>query len=172
MARPRLIPVILLKNGLIVRSEGFRWHQILGNPITTIARLSSWSVDELVLIDIGSEDVHDRRREDHAVRYEGSGLVGLLARHGQDACARPERLRARQQLGGDDEHLIGLGQLLQGEQTDPHGETRALHRSLEVVEHLQPRHRQLLSGIGAHDRGHQARDRCRVATGVARRGQT
>jgi imidazole glycerol phosphate synthase subunit HisF len=52
MAQPRLIPCILLKNGLIVRSQSFRTHQIIGNPISTISRLSGWDVDEMVLLDI------------------------------------------------------------------------------------------------------------------------
>ena len=40
MTYPRLIPVILLKHGLIVRSEVFRIHQVIGNPMSTIERLS------------------------------------------------------------------------------------------------------------------------------------
>ena len=33
MTRPRLIPVLLLKHGVIVRSQGFRTHQVIGTPI-------------------------------------------------------------------------------------------------------------------------------------------
>lgn len=88
MAKPRLIPVILLKNGLIVRSSLFRHHQIIGNPINTIARLSNWNVDELVLLDIGTEDHHDMRRDDHAIRYRGTGVIDLL-RQIADVCFMP-----------------------------------------------------------------------------------
>lgn len=78
MAQPRLIPCLLLKNGLIVRSEGFRIHQVIGNPISIISRLSNWNVDELILLDIGDEDFHDRRRSDHGIRYEGTTTLDLL----------------------------------------------------------------------------------------------
>ena len=74
----RLIPVILLKNGLIVRSQLFRIHQSIGNPMHTVRRLSNWNVDELVLLDISSEDHHDLRRDDLQVQYSGTTLLGLL----------------------------------------------------------------------------------------------
>lgn len=74
----RLIPVILLKNGLIVRSQLFRIHQSIGNPMHTVRRLSNWNVDELVLLDISSEDHHDLRRDDLQIQYSGTTLLGLL----------------------------------------------------------------------------------------------
>jgi imidazoleglycerol phosphate synthase cyclase subunit len=74
----RLIPVILLKNGLIVRSQLFKVHQSIGNPMHTVRRLSNWNVDELVLLDISTEDRHDLRRDDLQVRYNDSSLLGLL----------------------------------------------------------------------------------------------
>jgi len=74
----RLIPVILLKNGLIVRSQLFRIHQTIGNPLHTIRRLSNWNVDELVLLDISTEDVHDMRRDDLQVRYLDNTSIGVL----------------------------------------------------------------------------------------------
>lgn len=74
----RLIPVILLKNGLIVRSQLFRIHQSIGNPMHTVRRLSNWNVDELVFLDISSEDRHDLRRDDLQVQYSDSTLLGLL----------------------------------------------------------------------------------------------
>jgi len=78
-AMNRLIPVLLLKNGLIVRSQSFTLHQSIGNPLHTVRRLSNWNVDELVLLDISAEDHHDLRRDDLQVRYEGTTLLGLLA---------------------------------------------------------------------------------------------
>lgn len=74
----RLIPVILLKNGLIVRSQLFRIHQSIGNPMHTVRRLSNWNVDELVLLDISTEDNHDLRRDDLQIQYTDSTLLGLL----------------------------------------------------------------------------------------------
>ncbi len=64
----RLIPVLFIKNGLIVRSEGFQYHQILGNIINEAARYNEWNVDELVYIDISREKRYDARRDDHYVK--------------------------------------------------------------------------------------------------------
>ena len=74
----RLIPVVLLKNGLIVRSQLFRIHQSIGNPMHTVRRLSNWNVDELVLLDISTEDRHDLRRDDLQVQYADTTMLGLL----------------------------------------------------------------------------------------------
>lgn len=88
MQHHRLIPVLLLKHGLIVRSQSFSIHQIIGNPVSTIDRLSNWNVDELVLLDISREDRHDMRRDDHFVRYDGSSTLDLL-RYVSRACGMP-----------------------------------------------------------------------------------
>ena len=53
----RLIPILLLKDGLLVRSQLFRHHQAIGDPIPTIKRLTDWSVDEIILLNIGSSDL-------------------------------------------------------------------------------------------------------------------
>ncbi len=64
MLKRRLIPVLFLKNGLIVRSEKFSYHQNLGNPIAEAKRYSDWNVDELIYIDISRERYYDLRRDD------------------------------------------------------------------------------------------------------------
>jgi imidazoleglycerol phosphate synthase cyclase subunit len=77
--RPRLIPVLLLKHGLLVRSQLFRVHQVIGNPVSTIMRLSNWNVDEVVLLDISrGDDFHDLRRDDLQVQYAGSTAADVL----------------------------------------------------------------------------------------------
>ena len=78
MTRPRLIPVLLLKQGVIVRSQLFSVHQVIGNPMSTVERFSNWNVDELVLLDISGEDVHDLRRDDIQQRYQGSSALDVL----------------------------------------------------------------------------------------------
>ena len=60
----RLIPIVLLKDGLLVRSQFFKIHQAIGDPIPTIKRLSDWSVDELILLNIGESKKLDSRRDD------------------------------------------------------------------------------------------------------------
>ena len=78
----RLIPVILLKHGMVVRSELFTVHQVIGNPIDTIRRLSSWNVDELVLLDISESDFHDIRRDDLFVTLQNTTTLGILKQIG------------------------------------------------------------------------------------------
>ena len=78
MTRPRLIPVLLLKHGVIVRSQLFKVHQVIGNPMSTVLRLSNWNVDELILLDISKDDFHDLRRDDLQQRYQGTSALDVL----------------------------------------------------------------------------------------------
>lgn len=75
MLKKRLIPVLLLQNGLLVRSELFKIHQVLGNPIHEVRRFNEWSVDELIYLDISRDDSYDLRRDDHKIK----GLNNALA---------------------------------------------------------------------------------------------
>ena len=68
MLKNRLIPVLLLKNGLLVRSELFHIHQVIGNPIHEVERFNEWNVDELIYIDITQEGDYDQRRDDTSVK--------------------------------------------------------------------------------------------------------
>lgn len=66
--KTRLIPVLLLQNGLLVRSEGFKTHQVIGNPIHEVQRFNDWNVDEVMYLDITRDDYYDIRRDDHKVK--------------------------------------------------------------------------------------------------------
>ena len=79
MTHPRLIPVLLLKHGLLVRSQSFRIHQAIGNPMSTIRRLSNWNVDEIILLDISTDSFHDLRRDDLQQAYAGTSPLDVLA---------------------------------------------------------------------------------------------
>lgn len=68
MLRHRLIPVLLLQNGLLVRSELFEIHQIIGNPLYEVQRFNEWNVDELIYLDMTREGDYDQRRDDHKTR--------------------------------------------------------------------------------------------------------
>jgi cyclase len=74
MLKTRLIPCLLLKGGLVVRSEEFSFHQVVGNPINQVDRFSSWAVDELIYLDITRDGTYDVRRDDHKVK----GAADLL----------------------------------------------------------------------------------------------
>lgn len=79
MLRHRLIPVLLLKNGLLIRSESFSIHQIIGNPLSEVRRFNEWNVDELIYLDISSGDNYDMRRSDHKIRIENEPMSILDA---------------------------------------------------------------------------------------------
>lgn len=68
MIKTRLIPILYIKNGLIVRSEGFSYHQNIGNVIDEAKRYNEWNIDELIYIDISREKFYDLRRDDLGVK--------------------------------------------------------------------------------------------------------
>ncbi|HWQ48425.1 MAG TPA: HisA/HisF-related TIM barrel protein [Methanosarcina sp.] len=69
--RKRLIPCLFLKNGMIIRSEKFHIHQIIGNPLNELERFSDWAVDEIIYIDISQSHHYDTGRDDHKVTISG-----------------------------------------------------------------------------------------------------
>lgn len=77
MKKKRLIPILLLKNGMLVQSREFNRHQILGNPITAVKRLSEWASDELIYLDISRDDNYDLKRDDQG--YENiKSFLGII----------------------------------------------------------------------------------------------
>tara|TARA_B100001093_G_C26596214_1_gene913827 strand:+ start:11 stop:850 length:840 start_codon:yes stop_codon:yes gene_type:complete len=55
MLKTRIIPVLLLKNGILVRSRNFKLHQSTGNHIHQLERLSRWKADEIIYLDISRD---------------------------------------------------------------------------------------------------------------------
>jgi cyclase len=87
MVKRRLIPVLFIKNGLIVRSEGFSYHQNIGNVINEARRYNEWNVDELIYIDISREAHYDLRRDDH--RIESHSSIGEIIQAISRVCFMP-----------------------------------------------------------------------------------
>lgn len=54
MLKRRLIPVLFLQDGWMVRSQTFSFHQPIGDPVHHVRRLVDWDVDELIVLDIGT----------------------------------------------------------------------------------------------------------------------
>ena len=78
MLKNRLIPVVLLRNGVIVQSKGFERYQRLGNPVTIVERLTDWAADELIYLDISREKGYDLGRDDLNAHNRGS-ILEILA---------------------------------------------------------------------------------------------
>lgn len=74
MLKNRMIPVVLLRNGVVVQSKGFSRYQRLGNPTAIVQRLSDWAADELIYLDISKQQVYDLGRGDLNVPNRGSIL--------------------------------------------------------------------------------------------------
>jgi cyclase len=72
MLKNRLIPVLFLKNGYLVRSEEFCYHQNLGNPVAQVERYNSWDVDELIYIDISNSKTYGNGRIDSKIMTPNS----------------------------------------------------------------------------------------------------
>lgn len=109
MLKRRLIPCLFLKNGHLVRSEQFSYHQLLGDPIHQVDRINSWSADELIYVDISDEEYYDLRRDDMRVRST-SNLHEIIS-HVSKTCFIPltfggnikdvDEIRKRLKLGAD-----------------------------------------------------------------------
>ena len=64
MKKKRIIPLILLKNGWVVQSFGFKEYTKLGNPIKILKRLSKWMSDEVIYLDISKSQNYNLNRDD------------------------------------------------------------------------------------------------------------
>jgi cyclase len=80
--KKRLIPVVMLRNGSVVQSRGFKRYQIVGNPTTIVERLSTWAADELVYVDISRAPTHAQGRMDLGTRSSTNilSILGDVAR--------------------------------------------------------------------------------------------
>ena len=69
MLKKRLLPVLFLKEGCMVRSENFKLHQYIGDPISHVKRMTDWNVDELIVIDIDTKEFSfQQKRSDHKTK--------------------------------------------------------------------------------------------------------
>jgi len=99
--KKRLIPVVLLRGGRIVQSRGFSRYNILGDPTPAVERISNWSSDELIYLDISDAGDPDAQ----AAKFEE--LIPLISAK----CSVPltfgggirtlEDVRLRLRLGAD-----------------------------------------------------------------------
>lgn len=75
MLKTRLIPVILLKDGNVVKSKNFKSYQFVGNPFEDVERFNQWKVDELIYLNInGTFDLSYSYRPDSNIDAEYSTI--------------------------------------------------------------------------------------------------
>jgi len=99
MQKYRLIPVVLLKNGVVVQSKGFKRYQRLGNPITIVQRLSNWAADELIYLDISREASYDLGRDD--LNFQNPDSIIDILREVAKTCFMPLTFGGRIRTIGD-----------------------------------------------------------------------
>lgn len=54
MLRPRIIPVLLLKENALVKSVKFKQHRYIGDPLNAVRLFNDLKADELVFLDINA----------------------------------------------------------------------------------------------------------------------
>jgi len=52
MLKKRIVGVLIIKNGIIVQSTGFKTYLPVGDPRVSVEFLSQWGIDEIILLDI------------------------------------------------------------------------------------------------------------------------
>jgi imidazole glycerol-phosphate synthase subunit HisF len=101
VVKKRLIPVVLLRNRRIVQSRRFARYNIIGDPTPAVARISSWSSDELIYLDITDHASAD------TVPAPIDELIPLISRKCSvpltfgGGIRTPEDARLRLRLGAD-----------------------------------------------------------------------
>lgn len=70
MLSKRIIASLIIKDGIVVQSVGFRHYLPVGSPEIAVEFLNQWGADEIVVIDIGAS------RENRTLDF---GLLGRLA---------------------------------------------------------------------------------------------
>jgi cyclase len=108
MLTTRIIPVIFLMNGRIVRSERCSEFKVIGNPFDELARYDEWQADEVCYIDITRDGpgIGDELLRAIADRAFMPLTVGGNVRSLDDA--------ARLIRNGADKVLIGRGAKIPG----------------------------------------------------------
>lgn len=87
MKKNRIITVLLLKNGFLVQSRLFSKFQNIGNPISAVKRLSEWTSDELIYLDITRDNHYDIHRDD--LRYPNRDNVVDIIQDISKVCHMP-----------------------------------------------------------------------------------
>lgn len=64
MLKKRLIPLLLLREGILVQSIQFKRYRPVGNPLVAIDYFNTWEVDEIIFLDISPGKKYQIGRKD------------------------------------------------------------------------------------------------------------
>ena len=72
--KTRLIPILLYRDGLIVKSRQFKLFQTVGNPFAQVARYNKWDLDELIYLNISKNKKIFYDSDSQTTSSIGSGI--------------------------------------------------------------------------------------------------
>lgn len=98
MLKKRLIATLIVREGIVVQSLGFRSYLPVGRPEIAIEFLNSWGIDEIVLLDISASKDKAKKRYDFIHNISRSCYVPLTVGGGIDCI---EDIRQLLYLGAD-----------------------------------------------------------------------
>ena len=108
MYKKRLIPILFLKNGNFIRSQNFKIHRPIGDPILHVKRLIDWDIDELIIIDIDinkSSFAHNRTGHKNKSANNLKEFINLIAHE----CNIPLAIGGKIRTLNDVERRISYG---------------------------------------------------------------
>ena len=80
MLKKRLIPVLILRDGQVVQSVGFKHTNIIHwNPVTAVDFFNRWAVDEIVLLDVSRTTAQRQKFNDALSALSRKCFVPLTA---------------------------------------------------------------------------------------------
>ena len=77
MRRIRVIPVLLIQNGGLVKSIRFRNHQYVGDPINAVKIFNEKEVDEIIILDISASRENRSPQTEQIAEIAGEALMPL-----------------------------------------------------------------------------------------------
>ena len=75
--KTRLIPILLYRDGFIVKSRQFKIFQTVGNPFSQVARYNKWNLDELIYLNISNDKTFFQNSDEQTTSSTSSGLKFL-----------------------------------------------------------------------------------------------
>jgi imidazole glycerol-phosphate synthase subunit HisF len=72
--KTRLIPILLYRDGLIVKSRQFKLFQTIGNPFAQVERYNKWDLDELIYLNISKNKKIFYDSDNQTTSSIGSGI--------------------------------------------------------------------------------------------------
>ena len=98
MLKKRIVATVIINNGIVVQSIGFKKYLPIGKPDIAIEFLNNWGIDEIILIDISATTNNSGPQFDTVRNASKKGFVPLTIGGG---ISRIEHIRELMNCGAD-----------------------------------------------------------------------